>query len=85
MLSDFLADVDPNEREKNIRWIFAACNPGDEIIPTASDDKMVRKSFGACLKALGGISKKRQGRTVWTNVRQNRVPIFRRLNGINNR
>jgi hypothetical protein len=79
MLNDFVADIDPSERQKNVKWIFTSCNPSETATP-ACDEKVVRKSFGACLKALGGISKKRHGRTVWTSVRQNRVPIFKRLN-----
>lgn len=71
LFDDFVSDVEPKERDANMKWMLAAC--GLE----AGDAKALRRCFGACLQAMGGLCRKRGTKTVWCNVRRNRAPIFR--------
>ena len=73
--ADFVNDLHANERADNLRWILAACNNGQMPQGDLAGSKLTRKGFSACLKAIGGVAKKRGSGLVWTNVRQNRSPI----------
>jgi hypothetical protein len=37
-----------------------------------------KRSFSACLKALGGISTRKNSKTIWVNIHMRRIPIFER-------
>jgi hypothetical protein len=83
MLWDFVADIEPRERIENLRWILAACHGG--VLPAnllENEDlaaaKITRKCFSACIRALGGVSRKVGSRVVWVNVRRTRRPVFAR-------
>lgn len=78
MLQDFVADIEPSERTRNLRWMLACCNVTESIKDEElAESKLTRKCFAACIRALGGISKKvGQNTTVWVNVRRTRRPIY---------
>ena len=83
MLWDFVADIEPMERTQNLRWILAACHGG--VLPAnlvENEDlaaaKITRKCFSACIRALGGVSRKAGSRVVWVNVCRTRRPVFAR-------
>jgi hypothetical protein len=78
-----VADIEPRERIENLRWILAACHGG--VLPAnllENEDlaaaKITRKCFSACIRALGGVSRKVGSRVVWVNVRRTRRPVFAR-------
>lgn len=81
MLADFIMDIHPAERKQNLMSVLMCCH-GSQVPSGVSEaelhasNKLVRSCFFACVRALGGISRKAGGRTVWTNVRRNRVPIY---------
>ena len=75
LFDDFVKDIAPSEREKNLRWMAEACGV-DVGTEELSASKTVRRCFSACLRAIGGLSRKRGSRVVWCNVRRNRAPIF---------
>ena len=77
MYDNFIADIEPEERVCNMQWLFASCHPPGTPFPSGSADKVCRKCFTACMQAIGGWSKKRGSKTVFTNVRMNRAPIFK--------
>jgi len=80
MLLDFIADIEPSERIENLRWMLACCHGGvmpddvknEELIAS----KITKKCFSACIKALGGVSRKIGSKIVWVNVRRTRRPIY---------
>jgi hypothetical protein len=81
MFADFLADVAPTERAENMRWLLASCHGGAVPVGIKDEDlnagnKFIRKCFSACIRALGGVSRKIGSKVIWVNVRRNRKPIF---------
>jgi hypothetical protein len=81
MLADFVLDIHPAERRQNLMALLLCCH-GNQV-PTGvgeSDlhpsNRLVRSCFFACIRASGGVSRKVGARTVWTNVRRNRSPIY---------
>ena len=80
MLSDFVADTEPSERIENLRWILATCHGGITPIDVKNEElvtsKITKKCFSACIKALGGVSRKIGSKIVWVNIRRTRRPIY---------
>ena len=74
---NFMQDVHPDERSSNLKWMIQACAVPETNVEDQGSSKLARKCFSACLKALGGISRKRGRSTFWVNIRQNRAPIFK--------
>jgi hypothetical protein len=70
----FRQSIDPDDLEECFESMYKACHPVDVFSPR--DRKLLKEgvvrickgSFSACLKALGGESKKRGSQTIWTNV-----------------
>jgi hypothetical protein len=81
MLSDFLMDLPPVERKPNLVSILLSCHglnmpSGIKESDLEPSNKLVRSSFFACLRSMGGVSKKVHGKTIWTNIKMNRRPIY---------
>jgi len=81
MLADLMFDIAPAERKQNLVSILLCCH-GNSMPSGIKDsdieisNKLVLNAFYACVRALGGVSKKHAGRTLWTNVKMNRRPIY---------
>lgn len=82
LLHNLLLDIAPTERRQNLVSMLLACHGNSMPSGMKEEDvqpsnKLVRDSFFACIKSLGGVSKKcAGGRVVWANVKQNRPPIY---------
>ena len=80
MLSDFVSDTEPSERVENLRWVLASCHGGIAPIDVKNEElvtsKITKKCFSACIKALGGVSRKIGSKIVWVNIRRTRRPIY---------
>ena len=70
----FRATVCKDELEDCFDSMYAACHAGERLPPrerrllAQGGARVCKGPFGACLRALGGRSRKRGTLTVWTNV-----------------
>jgi hypothetical protein len=82
VLHNLLLDIAPVERRRNLVSMLLCCHGNQMPGGVREEDvhqsnKLVRDSFVACMRSLGGIAKKNaSGKMIWINVRQNRQPIF---------
>ena len=81
LLHTLLLDIAPAERRQNLTWMLLACHgncmpSGVREEEVNQSHKLVKESFAACLRSLGGVVRKCGGRMVWINVKQNRQPIY---------
>ena len=81
LLHTLLLDIAPAERRQNLTWMLLACHgncmpSGVREEEVNQSHRLVKDSFAACLRSLGGVVKKCGGRMVWINVKQNRQPIY---------
>jgi hypothetical protein len=83
----FLLDQPEAERLPILHSMYAACHGGATIPekeaknydPNASESgsgRIAKKSFAACLRAMGGIFKRKGTKIVWRNIHQRRSPCF---------
>lgn len=71
--------------DKDRRKLFKPGSPGEGaqqslLAPPSAlggGSRVCRRSFSACLRAIGGVMVKRRSRNVWLNFRQTRQPIFK--------
>jgi hypothetical protein len=89
MYDEFILDQEPHKREQIIEQIFASCHSGERLpenerkrfhAATTAKNNSIRsckRSFSACLRAIGGVMSKKRSRNVWLNFRQTRAPIFK--------
>ena len=83
LLHNLLLDIAPFERKQTLLYMLFACHGGQMPGGVREDEvnqsnRLVKDCFVACIRSLGGVSRKGAGgRLVWTNVRQNRCPIYK--------
>jgi hypothetical protein len=71
----FRQSIDSDDLERCFESVYKACHPEESF--SLRDRKLLKEGlvrvckgpFGACLKALGGESKKRGTQIIWTNVK----------------
>jgi hypothetical protein len=92
MYDEFMLDQEQHKREQIIEQMYASCHDG-ALLPenerkryrqamanpqgNQSAIRSCKRSFSACLRAIGGVMVKRRSRNIWLNFRQTRVPIFK--------
>lgn len=92
MYDEFMLDQEQHRREQILEEMHASCH-GGALLPekerkrfrqamadpqnNQSAIRSCRRSFSACLRAIGGVMVKRRARNIWLNFRQTRVPIFK--------
>ena len=70
----FRATIREDELDDCFEAMYGACHSGERLSSrdrrhlSQGGTRVCKSPFGACLKALGGTSKKRGTLTVWTNV-----------------
>jgi hypothetical protein len=89
MYDAFMLDQESNKREDILEQMFASCHCGEKLpenerkrFQTAVKEetpsvRTCKRSFSACLRAIGGVMRKKRSRNIWLNFRQTRVPIFK--------
>jgi len=89
MYDEFMLDQEPHKREQILEQIFASCHNGERLpenerkrfhAATTAKNNSIRsckRSFSACLRAIGGVMSKKRSRNIWLNFRQTRAPIFK--------
>lgn len=89
MYDEFMLDQEAHRREQILEQMFASCHNGGALpenerkrIRQATTTKnhsirSCKRSFSACLRAIGGIMVKKRSRNIWLNFRQTRAPIFK--------
>jgi hypothetical protein len=93
LYDSFLLDQPENERLEALSQVYAACHDGQDmqerdkkrfkldLLGDPNDSSRVNKrSFAACLKAMGGVSRRKYNKIVWVNVHLRRQPCFQRKN-----
>ena len=91
LYDSFLMDQPENERLEVLSQVYAACHNGQDmqerdkkkfksdLLGDQKDSSRVNKrSFAACLKTMGGISRRRNNKIVWVNIHLRRQPCFQR-------
>jgi len=91
LYDSFLMDQPENQRLGTLAAMYSACHNGEglpdrdkkkykyELTGEVKDSSRIgKRSFSACLKALGGISTRKNSKTIWVNIHMRRVPIFER-------
>jgi hypothetical protein len=93
MYDEFMLDQEPHKREQILEQIFASCHRGERLpenerkrfhtAMTAKNNSIrsCKRSFSACLRAIGGVMSKKRSRNIWLNFRQTRSPIFKWCDG----
>jgi hypothetical protein len=89
MYDAFMLDQEPHSRKGILKQMFASCHNGENLsedektrFKTAVKDnnnsiRSCKRSFSACLRAIGGVMRKKRSRNIWLNFRQTREPIFK--------
>jgi len=91
LYDSFLMDQPENQRLGTLAAMYSACHHGEglpdrdkkkykyELTGEVKDSSRIgKRSFSACLKALGGISTRKNSKTIWINIHMRRIPIFER-------
>lgn len=92
MYDEFMLDQEQHKREQILEQMYASCHDG-ALLPenerkrfrlaianppgNQNSIRSCKRSFSACLRAIGGVMVKRRSRNLWLNFRQTRVPIFK--------
>ena len=91
MYDEFMLDQEAHKREQIVEQMFASCHNGSALPEnerkrfrqaTTTKNNSIRsckRSFSACLRAIGGVMVKKRSRNIWLNFRQTRAPIFKWL------
>jgi hypothetical protein len=92
LYDNFFMDQPEKDRLQVIEEMFSACHDGskmperdrkkfrsDLLVDAADSSRIGKRSFAACLKAMGGIPKRKYAKTVWVNVHMRRPPMFQRM------
>jgi hypothetical protein len=89
MYDEFMLDQEHHRREQTLEEIFASCHNGAALpenerkrfrqaVTTKNNSiRSCKRSFSACLRAIGGVMVKKRSRNIWLNFRQTRAPIFK--------
>jgi hypothetical protein len=89
MYDEFMLDQEHHRREQTLEEIFASCHSGAALpenerkrfrqaVTTKNNSiRSCKRSFSACLRAIGGVMVKKRSRNIWLNFRQTRAPIFK--------
>ena len=91
LYDSFLMDQPENERLEVLSQVYASCHNGQDmqerdkkkfksdLLGDQKDSSRVNKrSFAACLKTMGGISRRRNNKIVWVNIHLRRQPCFQK-------
>jgi hypothetical protein len=91
LYDNFLMDQPENQRLGTLAAMYSACHHGEglpdrdkkkykhDLTGEVKDSSRIgKRSFSACLKALGGISTRKNSKTIWVNIHMRRIPIFER-------
>jgi hypothetical protein len=92
LYDNFFMDQPEKEKLQVIEEMFSACHGGskmperdrkkfksDLLVDAADSSRIGKRSFAACLKALGGVSQRKYAKTVWVNVHMRHPPMFQRM------
>ena len=89
MYDEFMLDQEAHRREQILEQIFASCHHGSTLPETerrrfrqamttkSNSIRSCKRSFSACLRAIGGVMVKKRSRNIWLNFKQTRTPIFK--------
>ena len=86
MYDEFILDQEQQKREMIIEQMYSACHNGNPLPEkerkkihdtSLKHNRACKRSFSACLRAIGGIMVKKRSRNIWLNFRQTRAPIFK--------
>ena len=91
LYDSFFSDQPEKERLDVLEELFSVCHDGNkmperdrkkykhDLMGDPSESSRIgKRSFAACLKALGGISKRKNNTIYWINVEMHREPMFMR-------
>ena len=91
LYDNFFLDQPEKERLDVLEELFAVCHDGNrmperdrkkykyDLLGEPSESSRIgKRSFAACLKALGGVSKRKNNTIFWTNVHMRRQPMCMR-------
>ena len=86
MYDEFLLDQEQQKRELVLEEMYSVCHGGNPLPekerkkihdPSLKHNRACKRSFSACLRAIGGVMVKKRSRNIWLNFRQTRAPIFK--------
>jgi hypothetical protein len=89
MYDEFLLDQEHNKREQIVEQMYSVCHGGNPMSDkdrkkmqdkSIKNNRICKRSFSACLRAIGGVMSKKRSRNIWLNFRQTRAPIFKWCN-----
>ena len=73
----FMSSQDPHLHEQILDQMFASCHNGQRMPEkerkrhhSTPNCRSCKNSFSACLRAIGGIMRKKESRKMWLNIRQ---------------
>ena len=83
----FLLDQPEHERLAMLHRMYKACHGGEPIpdkeaknydpnAPETGSGRIAKKSFAACLRAMGGVFKRKGTKILWRNIRTRREPCY---------
>jgi hypothetical protein len=83
----FLLDQPEHERLAMLHRMYKACHGGQPIpdkeaknydpnAPETNSGRIAKKSFAACLRAMGGVFKRKGTKILWRNIRTRRQPCY---------
>ena len=83
----FLLDQPEHERLGMLHRMYKACHGGEPIpdkeaknydpnAPETGSGRIAKKSFAACLRAMGGVFKRKGTKILWRNIRTRREPCY---------
>jgi hypothetical protein len=86
MYDEFMLDQEPHKRSQIMEQLYSVCHGGNPMPEkerkkiednSIKNNRVCKRSFSACLRAIGGVMSKKRSRNVWLNFRQTRAPIFK--------
>jgi hypothetical protein len=87
MYDEFILDQEHHRREQIMEQMYSVCHGGNPMPDkerkrlsdpsSARNNRVCKRSFSACLRAIGGVMNKKRSRNIWLNFRQTRSPIFK--------
>jgi hypothetical protein len=91
MYDEFILDQEQHMRQPIMEQMYSVCH-GRAPVPerhrkrlhdtsSRNHNRICKRSFSACLRAIGGVMVRKRSRNVWLNFRQTRAPIFKWCEG----
>ena len=76
LYDDFMSSQAPHLQEQILDRMFASCHNGQRMpekerkrLRSKPNCRSCKNSFSACLRAMGGIMRKKESRKMWLNIR----------------